>query len=98
MTLFLLGGILAAAAMWVQGVGGTAPQDGGKTGATGLSSPAAESAARGSARAIRVIGNRDSKRYHLPGMLYYDRVDAHHRREFLSEEEALAAGYRRAPR
>lgn len=47
---------------------------------------------------IKVVGNRDSKRYHLPGMKYYDKVDAHHRVEFASEEEAVAAGFRRAPR
>jgi hypothetical protein len=44
-----------------------------------------------------VIGNRDSKRYHLPGMIYFDKVDAHHRVEFPSEEEAIKAGYRKAP-
>jgi len=45
-----------------------------------------------------VVGNRDSKRYHLPGMKYYDQVKAYHRVEFSSEEEAIAAGYHRAPR
>jgi hypothetical protein len=45
-----------------------------------------------------VIGNRDSRRYHLPGMKYYDRVAAHHRIEFSSEKEAIRAGYRKAPR
>lgn len=48
--------------------------------------------------AFKVIGNRDSKRYHLPGMVYYDRVEAYHRIEFSTEEEAIAAGYRKAPR
>ena len=47
---------------------------------------------------IKIIGNRDSKRYHLPGMKYYDRVEAYHRVEFASEEEAIAAGYGKAPR
>ena len=51
-----------------------------------------------SIQAIRVIGNRDSKRYHLPGMIYFDKVDAHHRVEFQSEEEAVKAGYRKAPK
>ena len=44
----------------------------------------------------KVIGNRDSKLYHLPGMKYYDRVRAYHRIEFDSEEDAVHAGYRKA--
>lgn len=44
----------------------------------------------------KAIGNRDSKRYHLPGMKYYDKVLAYHRVEFDSEEEALRAGYHKA--
>ena len=51
-----------------------------------------------SPKTIKVIANRDSKRYHLPGMKYYDQVEAYHRVEFASEEEAVAAGYRKAPR
>lgn len=47
---------------------------------------------------MKVIGNRDSKRYHLPGMKYYDKVHAYHRVEFDSEEEAIKAGYHKAPR
>ncbi len=47
---------------------------------------------------VAVIGNSDSKRYHLPGMAYYDQVDAYHRVEFRSEEEAIKAGYRKASR
>lgn len=46
----------------------------------------------------KVIGNSDSKRYHLPGMKYYDQVKAYHRVEFSSEAAAIAAGYHRAPR
>jgi cytoskeleton protein RodZ len=45
---------------------------------------------------MKVIGNRDSKRYHLPGMKYYDKVLEYHRVEFDSEEEAIQAGYRKA--
>ena len=45
---------------------------------------------------VKVIGNRDSKRYHLPGMKYYDKVLAYHRVEFASEEEAIRAGYHKA--
>ena len=44
----------------------------------------------------QVIGNSDSKRYHLPGMKYYNMVKAHHRVEFYSEEEAIAAGFHKA--
>ena len=47
---------------------------------------------------IKVIGNRDSKRYHLPGMKYYDHVAAYHRVVFASEEEAVKAGYHKASR
>jgi TolA-binding protein len=46
----------------------------------------------------KVIGNRDSMRYHLPGMKYYHQVKGHHRVEFSSEDEALKAGYHKAPR
>ena len=46
---------------------------------------------------IKVIGNRDSRRYHLPGMPDYDKVDADRRVEFDSEEAAIRAGYRKAP-
>jgi len=42
---------------------------------------------------LKVIGNRDSKRYHLPGMKYYDKILAYHRVEFDSEKEAIEAGY-----
>jgi hypothetical protein len=44
----------------------------------------------------KVIGNRDSKRYHLPGMKYYDKVLSYHRVEFDSEKEAIEAGYHKA--
>ena len=47
---------------------------------------------------IKVIGNRDSKRYHLPGMKYYHQVEAYHRVEFASEAEAVRAGYYKAGR
>ena len=45
-----------------------------------------------------VMGNRDSRRYHLPGMKYYDQVASYHRVEFVSEEQAMKAGYQKAPR
>jgi cytoskeletal protein RodZ len=47
---------------------------------------------------MKVIGNRDSKRYHLPGMKYYDEVLTYHRVEFSSEKEAIRAGYHKAPK
>jgi hypothetical protein len=47
-------------------------------------------------KGVRVIGNSDSKRYHLPGMKYYDSVKAYHRVVFQSEKEAIQAGYNRA--
>jgi hypothetical protein len=46
----------------------------------------------------KVIGNRDSKRYHLPGMIYYRHIEAYHRVEFDSEAAAIRAGYHKAPR
>lgn len=46
----------------------------------------------------KVIGNRDSKLYHLQGMKYYHLIDTHHRIEFSSEDEAIKAGYHKAPR
>jgi hypothetical protein len=46
---------------------------------------------------IKVIGNSDSKRYHLPGMKYYNAVKASHRVEFDSEADAIKAGYNKAP-
>lgn len=46
----------------------------------------------------KIIGNRHSKRYHLPGMKYYDAVNANHRVEFESEDDAIKAGYHKAPR
>jgi hypothetical protein len=45
---------------------------------------------------VKVVGNRDSKRYHLLGMKYYYKVEAYHRVEFDSEEEAIRAGYHKA--
>lgn len=47
-------------------------------------------------KSVKVIGNSDSKRYHLPGMKYYEQVKAYHRVVFRSEKEAINAGYRKA--
>ena len=49
-------------------------------------------------RKEKVIGNRDSKRYHLPGMKYYHQVEEYHRVEFDSEAAAIKAGFHKAPR
>jgi hypothetical protein len=46
----------------------------------------------------KVIGNSDSKKYHLSGMKYYNSVKAYHRVEFNSEADAIKAGYNKAPR
>lgn len=45
---------------------------------------------------IKVIGNKDSKRYHLPGMKFYNAVKSYHRVEFDSEADAIKAGYHKA--
>jgi cytoskeletal protein RodZ len=45
---------------------------------------------------VKVIGNRDSKSYHLPGMKYYHKVLVYHRVEFDSERQAIRAGYHKA--
>lgn len=47
---------------------------------------------------VKVQASKTSKLYHLPGMRYYDKVFDYHRIEFDSEEEAIEAGYRKAPR
>ena len=51
-----------------------------------------------SSKSEKVICNRESKRYHLPGMKYYHLVEAHRRVEFSSEDEPIKAGYHKAPR
>ncbi len=58
---------------------------------------AAKAPAPEAAQKIKVIGNSDSKRYHLPGMKYYNAVKAYHRIEFDSEADAIKAGYHKAP-
>jgi transcriptional regulator with XRE-family HTH domain len=45
----------------------------------------------------KVIGNRNLKSYSLPGMKDYGKVKPAYRIEFNSEEEAVRAGYRKAP-
>jgi predicted acyltransferase (DUF342 family) len=43
-----------------------------------------------------VIGNKDTKRYHLPGMAYYNKVAKYHRVYFDSEQQAINNGYYKA--
>jgi cytoskeletal protein RodZ len=45
---------------------------------------------------VKVVGNSDSKRYHLPGMKYYHQVKEYHRVTFPSENDAIKAGYHKA--
>ena len=44
---------------------------------------------------VQVVGNTRSKRYHLPGMPFYDKIPSERRVIFTSEEDALRAGYKR---
>lgn len=46
----------------------------------------------------KIIGNRSSKIYHLPGQTSYDRIKEENRVYFDTEEDAIRAGYRRAKR
>ena len=46
---------------------------------------------------LKVVGARDARLYYLPGMKDYDKIKASIRVEFNSEEEAIRAGYRKAP-
>ncbi|MCX5854494.1 MAG: helix-turn-helix domain-containing protein [Deltaproteobacteria bacterium] len=45
---------------------------------------------------MKVVGNSDTKRYHLPGMKYYNKVKEYHRITFPSEKDAIKAGYHKA--
>lgn len=65
---------------------------------TPASTASSANAVSKTAQKIKVIGNKDSKLYHLPGMKYYDAVKAYHRVEFESEDDALKAGYHKAPK
>jgi len=46
----------------------------------------------------KIIGNRKSKKYHLPGQASYEKVKEENREYFDSEEEARSAGYQKAKR
>lgn len=43
-----------------------------------------------------VVGNKDTKRYHLPGMPYYNKIQKYHRVYFDSEQKAIDSGYYKA--
>jgi endonuclease YncB( thermonuclease family) len=55
-----------------------------------------DSPAKAPASSIRIIGNRRSHIYHLPGCPNYGSVAERNRVYFTSEAEAQAAGYRKA--
>lgn len=42
---------------------------------------------------VKMTGNRDRKRYHLPRMKYYHKVLFYHRAEFDSEQQAIRVRY-----
>jgi competence protein ComEC len=44
----------------------------------------------------KIVGNRRSKIYHVPGGTYYNKVSPGSRRYFTTEDEARRAGYRRS--
>ncbi len=58
--------------------------------------PQAQSSKKSSALPGMVIGNKTSKRYHLPGMPFYNKVKKYHRILFQSEQEAIDKGYYKA--
>ena len=43
----------------------------------------------------KIIGNKRSKIYHLPGQASYQRIEEENRVYFNSEEEAIRTGYRK---
>jgi len=47
---------------------------------------------------IRVVANNKSKRYHLPGMKYYDKIPRDRQVIFTSEDAAQRAGYSKSAR
>ena len=50
----------------------------------------------GERKSMKVVGNSDTRRYHLPGMKFYDKIKGYHRVVFQSEKEAIHAGYHKA--
>jgi hypothetical protein len=62
------------------------------------SSLGAENASLRRTDKVDVVANTKSKRYHLPGMKYYDKIPMDRRVIFTSEEAARKAGYRKSAR
>lgn len=58
--------------------------------------PPAQKKALPPQKVMKVVGNSDTKRYHLPGMKYYSKVREYHRVTFPSEKDAIKAGYHKA--
>jgi deoxyribonuclease-1 len=56
----------------------------------------ADPAAKGIAPSGRIIGNRRSRIYHVPGCPNYGSVSESNRVYFATEADAQAAGYRHA--
>ena len=44
----------------------------------------------------KIIGNKNSHIYHLPGDAFYDKISPENRIYFATEEEAQKAGYRKS--
>ena len=61
-----------------------------------ISSTLVVTKAEASSSQATVVGNKDTKRYHLPGMPYYDKVQKYHRVYFDSEQRAIDNGYYKA--
>jgi len=58
--------------------------------------PPATPAVPAAAGRAKIVGDRETKRYHLPGMREYDLVAIETRVEFDSEDAAVKAGYRKS--
>lgn len=57
---------------------------------------AGEPVAGGAQTQGKIIGNRNSMIYHLPGGAFYDRISEQNRVYFNSEQEAQKAGFRKS--
>lgn len=57
---------------------------------------AGEPVAAGAQTQGKIIGNKNSMIYHIPGGAFYDRISAQNRIYFNSEQEAQKAGYRKS--
>jgi hypothetical protein len=68
----------------------------GKTSSTVVATKKARSIKKAKSTKKLVVGNKDTKRYHLFGMPGYNKVKKNHRIYFKSEKQAIANGYRKA--